>query len=286
MPLDSYVLKDLQVASPQEALYPMEERGLQFGDGVYEVVRIYRGMYYLLEEHIDRFFLSAKAIGITPLFRKTELLNALFELLKQNNITEDSILYFQITRGSHPRDHAFPSQARPNFYAYTKKVPRRTYEMKNGVSALLSPDERWANCYIKSLNLLPNVLAKQEAVSQGHFEAILHRNHMITEGSSSNVFIVQNGCVYTHHTNRNILHGIVREKIKHFCSSASIPFFESAFSTECLWKADECFLTSSTCEVMPVTRIGYTPIATGKVGEITKILQQHYEKDARIDHNE
>ncbi|GLH63706.1 D-amino-acid transaminase [Parageobacillus sp. G301] len=282
MTLKLYVLTEKQFLPRYEVTYPMEERGLQFGDGVYEVVRIYQGTYFLLEEHIDRLYRSAAAIRLSVPFDKDGLMEKLKLLREMNNVREDAILYLQVTRGSFPRNHAFPDENRPNLYAYIREMPRKIREIENGVRTILTRDVRWEYCYIKSLNLLPNVLAKQEATERGAFEAIFYRDGDITEGSSSNIFLVKDGKVYTHPATERILNGIIRMKVKEFCDLLHIPFIEEAFSIEDIAQADEMFLTSTTASIIPIIQVEEQLIADGKPGEVTRKLQVAYEKAAGL----
>lgn len=262
--------------------FPFEERGLQFGDGIYEVIRIYEGNYYLLNEHIDRLFRSAKAIKIHLSFTKEECRNYLLELLKRNKMQEDGKVYLQVTRGSAPRDHVFPEEVQENMYAYIEKVSRPLDKLTNGVGVIIKEDIRWDYCYIKSLNLLPNVLAKQEAKENGCYEAILHKDGLVTECSSSNVYLVKNGAIYTHPATKSILHGCVRMRVEQLAKDLNIPFREEAFTLDDIASADEIFLSSSTSEIMPIITVDGTSIDTGNPGTITKQLQKAYEKDAHI----
>jgi D-alanine transaminase len=282
MTLKPYVLTEKQFLPQREATYPMEERGLQFGDGVYEVTRIYQGAYFLLEEHIDRLYRSAAAIRLSVPFDKDVLMEKLELLLEMNNVKEDAILYLQVTRGSFPRNHAFPTENRSNLYAYIREMPRKRQEIENGVRTILTRDVRWEYCYIKSLNLLPNVLAKQEATERGAFEAIFYRDGNITEGSSSNIFLVKDGKVYTHPATERILNGIIRMKVKEFCDLLHIPFVEEAFSIEDIAQADEMFLSSTTSSIIPIIQVEEQLIADGKPGEVTRKLQAAYEKAAGL----
>ncbi|CDQ40780.1 D-amino-acid transaminase [Virgibacillus salexigens] len=265
--------------------YPFEERGLQFGDGIYEVIRIYNGSYYLLNEHVDRLFRSLDAVKIKLPATKEEITDLLLHLLEKNEMTSDGKVYLQVTRGSAPRDHVFPADVPANLYAYVQDLPRHLENLQKGVSTITEPDVRWENCYIKSLNLLPNVLAKQEAKEQGCYEAILHRDDLVTECSSSNIYIVKNGVIYTHPATNRILHGCVRMRVEKFATDLSISFNESGFTKDDLFDADEVFLSSSTSEVMPVIRINQKQIQDGTPGPITRKLQQEYERDANITEN-
>lgn len=282
MSIYSIVLSQNNFIHRDELQYPFEERGLQFGDGVYEVIRIYHGKYYLFEEHLDRLFRSAEAIKIKLPYSKQEITELLLRLLEKNEITTDAKVYLQVSRGSAPRDHVFPTEAPPNIYAYAQDVPRNLALLESGVSTITRRDNRWEDCFIKSLNLLPNVMAKQEAAENNCYEAILHKDGVVTECSASNVYLVKNGSVYTFPTTKRILHGCVRMAIERFVKDLDIPFIEEAFSIEDITLADEMFLTSSTSEVLPITRVDGDEINDGRPGEITRKLQKAYEKDANI----
>ncbi|SES67804.1 D-alanine transaminase [Oceanobacillus limi] len=279
------VLSQTKLIHRDSVKYPMEERALQFGDGVYEVIRVYHGNYYLLTEHVDRLYRSAEAIKIDIPFSKDTLTNLLNELLERNNINDDAKVYLQISRGSAPRDHAFPTDVSPNFYAYVQKMPRNMKNLENGVAVITHEDDRWQNCYIKSLNLLPNVIAKQAAHEKGCYEAILHKGGLVTECSAANVYLVKDGKIYTHPTTRNILYGCVRLRIEAFTKNLGIPLVEEAFTLKDIETADELFLSSSTSEVLPIIAVDAIQIANGKPQKITKQLQQAYEEDAKININ-
>ncbi|QKY68461.1 D-amino-acid transaminase [Lentibacillus sp. CBA3610] len=276
------ILSQTGFAHRDELTYPFEERGLQFGDGVYEVIRIYGGKYYLLTEHVERLFRSAEAIKLSLPFSNQDITKRLLDLLEQNEMVSDGIVYLQATRGSAPRNHAFPTDTQANVYAYIRDMPRKTNNLINGVSAITQRDTRWENCYIKSLNLLPNVLAKQAAQENGSYEAILERDGIVTECSSSNIYLVKNDNIYTHPATKTILHGCVRMRVEQFAGNDNIPFVEEAFAVEDIFAADELFLSSSTSEVMPIVEVDGKMIADGKPGKVTRQLQEAYEKDANI----
>lgn len=262
--------------------FPFEERGLQFGDGVYEVIRVYNGKMHLLDEHVARLYRSLDAIKIKIDFTSEEIKSFLQSLLTRNNMESDGFIYLQVTRGSAERMHGFPENITPNIYAYVKYFPRPLKLLENGVKVITHRDERWENCYIKSLNLLPNVLAKQTAAEQGCYEAILHENNTVTECSSSNVFLVKDGKIYTHPATNRILNGCVRMAVKRFANDLNIPFIEEAFTVDDMFEADEMFLTSSISEVLPIVEVDGKQIADGRPGEISRKLQTAYEKDANI----
>lgn len=276
------IMAQMKFTHRDNLTYPYDDRGMQFGDGIYEVIRIYKGNCYLLDEHIDRLFRSAEAIYIPLPFTKEEIKLNLLSLLKRNKMDEDGSIYLQVTRGSAPRTHVFPEQTTPNIYAYVQKLPRHTNYLKDGIRTITRRDERWENCYIKSLNLLPNVLAKQAAKEHACYEAILHRDGVVTEGSSSNIFLVKAGKIYTHPATKHILHGCVRSAVIRLARNLNIEVIEDAFGVEHIQLADEMFLTSSTSEILPIIQVDQVTIADGKPGKITRKLQAAYEADAKI----
>ncbi|MFP7494908.1 D-amino-acid transaminase [Terribacillus saccharophilus] len=281
MSVYSHVLTQDGIIPKESLLYPFEERGLQFGDGVYEVIRIYQGSFDLLEEHIDRLYRSADAIRLKVPFIKTELIAALQKLTATNDVRTDAKLYLQITRGSATREHSFPDVP-SNFYAYIEPSNRPVSSLQHGVRAILADDIRWDLCYIKSLNLLPNILAKQTAKEKGAYEAILHKQDTVTEGSSSNVFMIKDDILYTHPATVNILHGCVRARVLELAQQAGLQVKETAFRVENLLQADEVFITSTTSEIMPIIEIDAKQVGNGKPGSITRILQRAYEKACGI----
>jgi len=277
------ILSQKQFAHKDELTYPFEERGLQFGDGVYEVIRIYEGRTHLLEEHVERLFRSAEAIHLSLDYTVDELVKTLEKLITENKMTSDGKIYLQVTRGSARRDHVFPDESvEPNVYAYIEDLPRNLASLQSGVSTITHEDIRWDLCHIKSLNLLPNVLAKQAAKEQGSFEAILHENGTVTEASSANVFLIKDGKIYTHPATEKILRGCVRMKVFELAENLDLPLIEESFTIEDIQQADEMFLTSTTAEVMPIVKVDDIQIANGTPGEITRKLQAAYEEDAQI----
>src|SRR5690625_4065554 len=142
-------------------------------------------------------------------------------------MTTDGKVYLQVTRGAAPRDHVFPENTHANIYAYVQDLPRKLENLENGVCTITQPDVRWENCYIKSLNLLPNVLAKQAAKEAGCYEAILHKDGLVTECSSSNVFMVKDNKIYTFPATKRILHGCVRMRVQQFAADLNLLFIRS-----------------------------------------------------------
>ncbi|WP_245579665.1 D-amino-acid transaminase [Alteribacter aurantiacus] len=257
-----------------ELAIPIEERGHQFGDGVYEVIRYYDGKGFMLEEHLERLKESTEAIRINLEGGIEPIRSIIEEGVKKAGIP-DCYVYLQITRGIAERNHLFPgSEVKPSISMTVKKMVPRKKEAEEGVGVITHPDERWANCYIKSLNLLPNILAKQTAADAGCFEAILIKDNYVTEGTQSTMFIVEGVTVVTPPLSKQILPGITRIAVLDICKIAGIKLEEREISKEELFNADEVFLTSTMSEVMPITSIDNQKVGTGEPGNITKVLME------------
>ncbi|AQQ52770.1 D-amino-acid transaminase [Planococcus lenghuensis] len=273
----NWILLDDQLVKEEQVNISKEDRGYQFGDGVYEVIRIYEGDLFTGQEHIDRFYESAQKIRLVIPYTKDVLQKMVHELVEANEVI-NGYVYMQITRGASPRQHQFPEQGQPVLTGYTKLMERPIELMRNGVHAKFVEDVRWLRCDIKSLNLLGNVLAKQEAMENDCYEAVLHRGETVTEGSSSNVYGIKDGVIYTHPADNHILNGITRREIIAVCAELGIPFEEKAFTKEAAHTMDELFISSTTAEVLPVTVLDAQPIGDGTPGETTRRLQQAFER--------
>jgi D-alanine transaminase len=274
----SYVLINQSIIPRDQAFVSFDDRSHQFGDGIYEVVRIYNGNLFALEEHIQRFERSAREIFLSFPYTIEELIGYMKELVTRNSI-QDGIVYVQMSRGSSPRNHVFPdASVKPEILCFAKPLPRPVEKLQNGVKAILTEDIRWLRCDIKTLNLLANVLAKQKAVEAGAYEAIFHRGDVVTEASASNLCIVKGGLLLTHPATNLILHGITRQIVLQLAKEIGIPVLEQAFKVEDLFAADEVFLTGTTSEVLPVTQIGIKRIADGVPGPVTRKIQAAFEQ--------
>ncbi|MDR9793439.1 D-amino-acid transaminase [Aeribacillus pallidus] len=260
-----------------EPVIPIDERGHQFGDGVYEVIRVYNKKPFMLREHLERLQTSAEAIKL-KLDQTLEQYEQLIKEAIEKSALTDCDVYLQITRGVAVRNHLFPdvSVSTTMTVRPAKQLPRHLRE--NGVSAIFHDDERWANCYIKSLNLLPNILAKQTAHEKGSYEAILVRDEYVTEGSSSNVFIVKNGTIYTTPLSKHILSGITRMAVKSIIETEGLTLVEEKFTKEDVLESDEVFITSTTSEILPIVTVDGQKIGTGKPGEIATTLYQKFQE--------
>mgnify|MGYP001945620379 FL=1 len=262
----------------RKPLIDIEDRGYQFGDGIYEVIGIYHGNFFMLDEHLGRLKRSAEELQLEIPYSLQLLKKKLKELVTQNQLM-DGVVYLQISRGVAERWHQFPSKdVAPTVVAYTKIEETMKREEDEGAKAVLTEDIRWLRCDIKTLNLLPNTLAKQKAVEDNAVEAILHRGNIITEASASNVFIVKDGELYTHPANNYILNGITRRRILKLCQELNLVVNESEFTIDDLLKADEIFVTATKLDVVPITRVDNKDIANGKPGDISREIVNAYRK--------
>lgn len=271
------VLWNGSIIDRSESKVDIEDRGYQFGDGVYEVIRVYNGEMFTANGHIERLFNSAKEINIELSFEKKDLEQQFNELLRENHVQEGGI-YFQITRGVAPRKHQYKNGIQPQTVGYTFSVKKPEEEQTNGVAAITAEDLRWLRCDIKSLNLLYNVMTKQKASGEGAFEAVLIRDGAVTEGTSSNIFAVKDGKVYTHPANHLILNGITRRELLNIFEIEQIPFEEKAITEQELASVDELFLTSTTAEVVSIITLDGKAVGSGKPGEVTKSVQEAFQK--------
>lgn len=236
----------------ERAAVPIEERGHQFGDGVYEVVRVYGGRPFLLEWHLERLERSLAAISIQNPYTKSEWTNVIHEAIRRSQEAEATV-YWQVTRGIAPRSHGFPATA-ASVSLVVRPLPG-AQDRPEPVKLFALPDQRWANAYVKTINLLPNVLAKEAAHHAGAFEALLVREDVLTEGSSSNVWFVRAGRLYTHPQNRYILAGITRRFVLELAERLNLSVSEQEFRVEDLAEVDEVFLTGTTSEIRLVHEI-------------------------------
>lgn len=271
-----WILHNDEFIQEDDVKISKEDRGYQFGDGIYEVIRVYNGDLYTAKEHIDRFYDSAEKIRIVVPYTKDVFHKLMYELVEKNEINNGQV-YVQITRGSSVRQHQFPTNPEPVLIGYTKTVERPVELMQNGAHAMFIEDMRWLRCDIKSLNLLGNVMAKQEAYDNGCFEAVLHRGEMITEGSSSNMYGIKDGVVYTHPATNLILDGITRRTILELCAELGIEVQQTPMTKDQALGMDEFFMSSTTAEIIPLTQIDGNKIGNGSCGALTEKLQKAFE---------
>jgi len=251
-----------------EACVPVLDRGFIFGDGVYEVIPVYAGKPFRLAHHLQRLKNSMAAIRLDNPYSDEQWTDIIQCVIDANGDGDQSI-YLQVTRGVASRDHRFPGATRPTVFVMSNPfVPVPEEQLRNGVKAVVLEDIRWQYCNIKSIALLPNILLRQQALDQGSAEAILLRNGEVTEGAASNVFIVRDGVVITPPKDECLLPGITRDLVVELAEANGIPVEERPISEAELQHADEIWLTSSTKEILPVTRLEDQPVGNGKPGPL------------------
>lgn len=264
----------------EQAMVPIEDRGYNFGDAVYEYFASYRGRLYRIEEHLDRLERSMGELRFPPVSRE-EIRDAILRLYAASGIDRAGI-YLQISRSVAPRDHAFPAENRPQVMMTVRPVHEKPPELREkGAAVITVTDIRWARCDIKTVQLLPNVLAKQQAVEAGAFDALfVSEEGVVREGTSSNVFVVQDGRLITHPLTPRILPGITRQVLLQLCRREDLPVEERYFSREELYGADEAFLSGTVTEVLPITEVDGRPVGGGAVGPVTARLYEKLRADA------
>jgi D-alanine transaminase len=252
------------------------DRGFLFGDAIYEVLRIYAGRPFLEQEHFERLARSLRELRIHDV-DVDRIRRRMHETIRAGNFGE-ATCYIQVTRGAAPRKHAFPKDATPYEILWVQEyVDTLGAARREGVGVVMQPDVRWHRADIKSTNLLGNVLANQAAAEAGCAEALLYLpDGTITEASHSSVFGVAGGALYTTPRAANILPGITRGLVMRLAERAGIPEREESLKRGELDRIDELFLTGTTYEVLPVTRVDSRPVGKGVPGPVTKRLQAVY----------
>ncbi len=273
------VYLDGQYLPKEEAKVSVDDRGFLFGDGVYEVTRAIGGDLFEEEAHWQRLRTGLRDVGIHSEAIDRGRIREIHEhLLRENGFAgegADATVYLQITRGCAPRTHAFPQpRCEPTIYAFSSpfKIPGDL--RRNGVAAITHPDIRWARCDIKSINLLPNVVAKQRAVEAGVWESVLVRDGVITEGSSTNVFGVIDGELRTYPRSNYILPGVTREVVLRIARDRGIPIRERPIFFDEIGRLEELFLTGTTTDVQPIVTLDGRAVGDGVVGGVVTTIQE------------
>lgn len=244
------------------------DRGFLFGDGIYEVIPVYQSQPFRLKEHLERLQYCAQQIEIPCPYNLAQWQQIIEQIITQNGGGHLSI-YIQLTRGiESQRQHNFSTETKPTALVMTNPLSS-TLGTLSAIKTTLLDDIRWQHCDIKSISLLGNILLHQQAITLGYQEAILHRENIITEGSTSNVFMVKNGAIYTPEKNHHILGGITREVIIELAEHQGIEVKQQSITIDDLYQADEIWLASSSREISPVTQINDKIIANGVIGLIS-----------------
>lgn len=272
----------------RDASVNIEDRGYQFADGIYEVVHRYRGRFVDADRHLGRLERSLASIRLPSPMGRRALLHVLQEVARRNRLS-DGLLYIQVTRGVARRDHAFPEPgAAPALVVTIRRIAAYPTDIDAWTTtAITLPDERWARCDIKSVGLLPNVLARQAARERGAGEAILvDAGGMVTEGAATTIWIVDSqGRLRTRQLDQHILPGCTRDALMSELAGAGIVAHEAPFSLEDLRRAAEVFLTSATSFVKPIVAVDGSPVGDGRPGPLSRrlfaLFEHHVMSDVR-----
>lgn len=261
-----------KIAPIDEMTVPMNDRASYFGDGVYEATMVNNHRIFALDEHVDRIFNSAKMVEIEIPYTKQEMKEILVELVQKVDSPEQ-MLYWQVTRGTAPRNHIFPKNVKANLWVTIK--PMKVKDQGKKLALTTIEDTRFLHCNIKTLNLMINCMAANRAEALGCDESVFHRGDIVTECSHSNVSIFKDGVLITHPTDNYILPGITRKHIIEICKEHNIPVEETPFTMAQLMDADEILVSSSTQLCRSAGTIDGTPVG-GKAPELVKLIQDAY----------
>ncbi len=266
-----------------EAKVSIEDRGFQFGDGVYEVVAVYNGRPFLLEPHMRRLKRSLKTVSLEHALTPSALEPIIIEGLRRTGTTDDAMVYIQITRGAHSRSHVVADGVEPTVIMTFKPLPRVSDELRlRGARTVTARDIRWSNCFVKAITLLPNVLAKNDAINRGYDDAIfVTEEGEVREFTSANIFMVRAGELILPPRNDSVLHGVTQGFIIACASAIGLTVKEQSFTVDTMMGADELFMSSTTVEVLGVTSVDDEPIGDGTVGDTTRRLYEEFKVRSR-----
>ncbi len=262
------------IAPLEELKISALDRAVYFGDGVYDVAFIHNRKFVALDDHLDRFFNSCRLLKIDIDMTREEI-TAIFQSLIDNADTceTDFILYWQMSRGVAPRGHVFPENKKPSLFAYI--TPKKIGDQTRRIKLLTQEDVRFYLCNIKTINLIPNVLASETAKQAGCDEAVLHRGNIVTEGAHTSILIIKDGKVITHPLDNLILPSITRKHILAICRENGIPVEEREFTLDELFDADEVMSASTTTVMLAANEIDGKAVG-GKNPELVKRIQDLY----------
>jgi D-alanine transaminase len=261
----------------EEARVPVLDRGFIFGDGVYEVIPVYSRNPFRLQEHLKRLQASLDSIRLQNPHSRAEWANLIHRLIELNE-PEDQSIYLHVTRGVAKRDHAFPKGVPPTVFMMSNPLSTAPAEqVENGVSAITATDNRWLRCDIKAIALLPNVLLRQLAVDAGCVETVLLRDEFLTEGAASNIFIVRSGVLLAPPKNHLMLAGITYDVVLELAAANRIRSEVREVSEYELRTAQEVWLTSSTKEILAITRLDNRPVGNGRPGPVFQQMYRLYQ---------
>lgn len=262
-----------KIAPIEEMMVPMNDRVCYFGDGVYEATMVNNHKIFALDDHLERFYNSAGLIRIEVPYTKAEL-GELLQGLAEKVDAPSQMIYWQLTRGTAPRNHIFPKgDVKANLWVTIK--PSQVKDQGKKLLLTTMEDTRFFHCNIKTLNLLVNVMAAQKAEDLGCDECVFHRGDVVTECAHSNVSIIKDGVLITHPTDHFILPGITRKHIIQICKDHNVPVDETPFTMDQLMDADEVLVSSSTQLCRAACSVDNTPVG-GRAPELVKMIQDAY----------
>lgn len=265
-----------EYAPLDELKAPVLDRAFYFGDGVYDVTTYVNGRYFAMDSHYERFTNSCRLINIEPLWTKEELTDIFDKLVELTKPEGDALIYFQASRGTALRDHKYNDEIKPNLFAYAKPVAR--VDMYGKVKMITEPDIRFEICNIKTLDLLPNVMAAQKASKAGCYEAALHRNGTVTEGSHSSVMIISGGKVIIPPLTKYILPSVTRKYVLKICEELDLPHELRTFTVDEMMSADEVIVGSASAMFRRVSEIDGKTIGGKAEALFTKLAEAYRDK--------
>jgi len=261
-----------------ERVLGVEDRGFQFGDAIYEVVKVLGRRPLFVLEHFRRLEVGLRTLEIRCPWTSESFETLVRDLIDRSEF-QDGTIYVQVSRGEAPRSHYWPDECEPTALAYSRRFSFPDEAKKErGISVVTAPDIRWHHCHVKSVNLLGNAIAKKRAQRAGATEAILLLDGLVTEGAGSNFFAVRNHGLVTHPLDEHILPGVTRDRVIGLALGVRIRVDERPLREAELFDLDEAFITSTTNGVMPVTEIDGRVIRNGRRGEVTGKLQRLFEE--------
>jgi len=261
----------------EEVSISPEDRGFNFADGLYEVIRVYNGRPFCTREHLDRLYSGAAELGIDITYSRADFSDISQRLLEANDLKE-AMIYLQVTRGVAPRSHPFPEDCEPTTFIFVRGVsPPEPDKVESGVSVITHPDNRWGLCHLKTVGLLPNCIARTKAERQGAFEALFVRDGFITEATARTAFCVRDDVMYTHPL-ANILPSVTRLCVLHLAKDNGWPLQQRALPVQQFLGADEIFIGGTVAEILPVVEAEGQPIGDGKPGPVFKKVYHAYQK--------
>lgn len=260
-----------------EAKVPVLDRGFVFGDGVYELVPVYSGKPFRLDDHLRRLQTSLDGIRLANPYGIEAWRELILRLIESQDFTDQSV-YIQVTRGVAPRDHAFPKGVSPTVFIFAQPLVSATPEQKAaGVCAVTAVDNRWMRCDIKAISLLANILLRQQAVEADCAEAVMLRDGFLTEGAASNIFLVKDGVLLVPPPSNLMLTGITYDLVLELAAANGIPHQVRNISEAEVRAADELWMTSSTKEIMPIVKLDGVAVGAGVPGPMARRMDALYQ---------